>query len=198
MSEPPAREPDPSPGGATDGPRRLTTIEDTRAYRNCVGEFATGVTVVTSEFDGQPAGMTLNSFTSISLHPLLLLVSMAHGARTLHAIRQSGQYVVSVLRRTQGEIAVAFAERSVSFPDHFAPTDRRGMRSIVDATATLWCQVEQIIPVGDHDIIIGQVIDFQHRGGEPLLFYRGALGGFQPDTPMPANHPIGLEEGAGW
>jgi flavin reductase (DIM6/NTAB) family NADH-FMN oxidoreductase RutF len=198
MSESSSDRLDPRRGDTAKSPRRLTTIEDTRAYRNCVGEFATGVTVVTSEFDQQPAGMTLNSFTSISLHPLLLLISMAHGARTLHAIRQSGEFTVSILQRTQGNVAVAFAERSASFPDQLAPVDRRGMRSVSGAAATLWCEVEQIITAGDHDLVIGEVIDFQHRGGEPLLFYRGTLGGLQPDTHMPANHPIGLEEGAGW
>ncbi len=198
MNDRPNGESRPPSGDAVNAPRHLSTIEDTRAYRNCVGEFATGVTVVTSEHDGQPAGMTLNSFTSISLHPLLLLVSLAHGSRTLHAIRHSGRYAVSVLRRDQTEVAVTFAERSAPFPDHLAPEDRRGMRSVTDAAATLWCEVEQIIAVGDHDIIIGKVVDFQHRGGEPLLFYRGTLGGLQPDTHMPANHPIGLEEGAGW
>jgi flavin reductase (DIM6/NTAB) family NADH-FMN oxidoreductase RutF len=66
------------------------------------------------------------------------------------------------------------------------------------ATATLWCTVRQIISAGDHDIVIAEVFDFAHGGGEPLVFHRGTLGGLQPDAQMPAHHPVGLEEGAGW
>jgi flavin reductase (DIM6/NTAB) family NADH-FMN oxidoreductase RutF len=95
-------------------------------------------------------------------------------------------------------VAVAFAERNAAFPERYTQVDRQGMRSVIDPTATLWCESRQIITAGDHDIVIGEVFDFLHHGGEPLLFYRGTLGGLHPDTHMPANHPIGLEEGAGW
>lgn len=198
MSDSTSDDPGPAPTPSIDAPRRLSSVDDTRAYRNCVGEFATGVTVVTANDGDRPAGMTLNSFTSISLHPLLLLISLAHGARTLHAIQHSGRFAVSVLQRAQGDVAVAFSERGAPFPDQFTWHDRQGMHSVSGAAAVMWCEVEQIITAGDHDIVIGEVVDFDHQGGEPLIFYRGALGGLSADTHMPANHSIGLEEGAGW
>ncbi len=169
-----------------------------RAFRDCVGEFASGVTVVTSEWQGQPAGMTLNSFASVSLHPLLILISLAHGARTLKAISKSGSFAVSVLHRNQQEIAAAFAERGAPFPAHLVVRDRQGFLSIPKAAATLWCNMNQVLTAGDHDLIIGSVIDFQHGGGEVLVFHRGRLGGLKTDTVMAIDHPIGLEEGVGW
>ena len=70
-------------------------------FRECVGAFATGVTVVTTHAQGQSAGMTLNSFTSVSLDPLLVLVSLAHATRTLEAIKSSNRFTVNVLHRNQ-------------------------------------------------------------------------------------------------
>ncbi|MGI8824609.1 MAG: flavin reductase family protein [Chloroflexota bacterium] len=168
------------------------------AYRNCVAEFATGVTVVTAEYDGVPAGMTLNSFTSISLHPLLILVSLTHGARTLHAVRGSGRFAVSILHRQQQAAAVTFAKRGVPFAAEHVTRDRNGFLTIPDAAGILWCRVASIVTAGDHDLVLGEVFDFLHAGGEPLIFHRGTLGGLQPDTAIPIDHPIGLEEGAGW
>src|SRR5919205_336297 len=88
------------------------------AFRDCVGEFATGVTVVTAEHDGRPAGMTLNAFTSVSLQPLLVLVSLGHGSRTLETVRASGRLAVSVLHRHQREVAIAFASPGAPCPRH--------------------------------------------------------------------------------
>ena len=171
---------------------------DSRAYRSCVGEFATGVTVVIAEHEGTAAGMTLNSFTSISLHPLLILVSLQHGARTLQVLRSGGTFAVSILHRHQRNAAIAFAERGAAFPVEHVVRDRNGYLSVPEAAATLWCRVARIMPAGDHDLVLGEVFDFQHAGGEPLIFYRGTLGGLQPDAHIPFDHPIGLMEGAGW
>jgi hypothetical protein len=84
-------------------------------FRDVVGAFATGVTVVTARFGQSQAGMTLNSFTSVSLDPLLVLVSLAHGTRTLEKVRQSNQFAVNILHR-----------RSPS--PSAAPPSRRGTR----------------------------------------------------------------------
>src|SRR5205823_12915913 len=76
-------------------------------FREVVGAFATGVTVVTSRVGDLHAGMTLNSFTSVSLDPLLVLVSLAHGTRTLEVVHRSGRYAVNVLHRRQRDVALA-------------------------------------------------------------------------------------------
>ena len=169
------------------------------AFRNCVGEFASGVTVVTAEADGDPAGMTLNSFTSVSLEPLLVLVSLGHGSRTLAATAKSGQFAVSILHRGQQAVAIDFAERAAPFPhQHVTRTRQGGFLAVTGAAAVLCCRVAATERAGDHDLVVGEVVSIEHGGGEPLLFHRGRFGGMQMDAVVPAGHPISLDEGAGW
>jgi flavin reductase (DIM6/NTAB) family NADH-FMN oxidoreductase RutF len=168
-----------------------------RAFRDCVGEFATGVTVVTAENGGAPSGMTLNSFTSVSLEPLLVLVSLGLGSRTLQAIRSSGAFGLSILRRDQRDVALDFAERDLPFPEaHVERVD--GILVVRGAVATLRCRVREHVRAGDHDLVVGEILGFRHGGGEPLLFHRGRFGGLDADSVVPSGHPIGVNEGAGW
>jgi flavin reductase (DIM6/NTAB) family NADH-FMN oxidoreductase RutF len=168
------------------------------AFRSCVGEFATGVAVVTAEHEGVPAGMTLNSFTSVSLEPLLVLVSLANGSRTLHATRPSGRFAVSILGRPQTDVALDFSQPWAPFPVGHVEPDREGFLPVLGAVAVLRCDVERIEEAGDHALVLGEVISITHGGGEPLLFHRGRFGGFEVDTTVPAGHPIAIEEGFGW
>jgi flavin reductase (DIM6/NTAB) family NADH-FMN oxidoreductase RutF len=167
-------------------------------FRECVGAFATGVTVITTHSQGQSAGMTLNSFTSVSLDPLLVLVSLGHASRTLAAIGTSGRFAVGILHRHQRQAAVDFAERGGPFPEWHVRRRADGFLAIRDAAAVLCCTVVDTIRAGDHDLVLGEVIDFEHGGGEPLIFYRGRFGGMETDATVPAGHPISLDEGAGW
>ena len=95
-------------------------------FRDVVGAFATGVTVVTSAVRRPLAGMTLNSFTSVSLDPLLVLVSLAHGTRTLEMVRRSNRYAVNVLHRRQRDVALAFAKPGAPFPPGHTIVDPAG------------------------------------------------------------------------
>lgn len=168
------------------------------AFRGCVGEFATGVTVVTAEHEGVSAGMTLNSFTSVSLEPLLVLVSLGEGSRTLQATRASGRFAVSILKRGQRNVALDFSEPAAPFPLRHAQRDREGFLPVSGAAAVLRCHVERIERMGDHAVVIGEVVSIAHGGGEPLVFHRGRFGGIEFDAAVPAGHPIALEEGSGW
>ncbi|HEY3069210.1 MAG TPA: flavin reductase family protein [Gaiellaceae bacterium] len=168
------------------------------AFRGCVGEFATGVTVVTAEYEGLPAGMTLNSFTSVSLEPLLVLVSLGSGSRTLHATSASGRFAVSILSRGQRDVALDFSEAGAPFPAGHVARDREGFLPVSGAAAVLRCHVERIEPAGDHALVIGEVVSIAHGGGEPLIFHRGRFGGIELDAIVPAGHPIAIDEGAGW
>jgi flavin reductase (DIM6/NTAB) family NADH-FMN oxidoreductase RutF len=168
------------------------------AFRGCVGEFATGVAVVTAEHDGVAAGMTLNSFTSVSLEPLLVLVSLAHGSRTLHATRPSQRFAISILGRRQTDVALDFSEPWTPFPVSHVERDREGFLFVMGAVAVLRCHVERMEEAGDHAVVLGAVISITHGGGEPLLFHRGRFGGFEVDAAVPAGHPISIEEGFGW
>lgn len=168
------------------------------AFRSCVGEFATGVAIVTAEVDGNPAGMTLNSFTSVSLEPPLVLVCLGHGSRTLAAASKSGRFAVSILHRGQRQAAVDFAERGAPFPAQHVRRRPDGFLVVLGAAAVLCCAVVETIATGDHDLVLGEVMEIEHAGGEPLIFYRGRFGGMEMDALVPAGHPISLEEGAGW
>jgi flavin reductase (DIM6/NTAB) family NADH-FMN oxidoreductase RutF len=168
------------------------------AFRGCVGEFATGVAVVIAEHDGHAAGMTLNAFTSVSLDPLLVLVSLGNGSRTLQVTKASGRFAVSILKREQHEVALAFSEPGAPFPMSHVEQDREGFLAVSGATAVLRCQVERIEPAGDHALVLGEVVSIAHGGGEPLVFHRGRFGGIALDSVVPAGHPIAIDEGAGW
>jgi flavin reductase (DIM6/NTAB) family NADH-FMN oxidoreductase RutF len=168
------------------------------AFRGCVGEFATGVAVVTAEHEGVPAGMTLNSFTSVSLEPLLVLVSLGNTSRTLYATAASGRFAVSILSREQRDVALDFSEPGAPFPARHVERDREGFLPVSAATAVLRCHVERIEPAGDHTLVIGEVVSIAHGGGQPLIFHRGRFGGIQLDAVVPAGHPIAIEEGSGW
>jgi flavin reductase (DIM6/NTAB) family NADH-FMN oxidoreductase RutF len=167
-------------------------------FRSCVGEFATGVTVVTGEHDGIRAGMTLNSFVSVSLDPLLVLVSLAHGSRTLQVVRQSGRFAVSILHREQSEAAIALATAGAPFAEELMTTTPDGFVVVRDAAATQHCHVEQVFSAGDHDLVLGRVAGITHKGGEPLVFHRGRFGGMVIDTVVPPSQTLAIEEGAGW
>ena len=171
---------------------------DGRVFRDCVGEFATGVTVVTAAHGETAAGMTLNAFTSVSLDPLLVLVSLGHGSRTLDVVQASGRLAVSVLHRGQREVAIAFATPGAPFPREHVRTTHDGFLVVRGASASHHCEVEQIVRAGDHDLVLGRVVGITHDGGEPLVFHRGRFGGLATDALVPPGHPIGLEEGAGW
>jgi flavin reductase (DIM6/NTAB) family NADH-FMN oxidoreductase RutF len=167
-------------------------------FRASVGEFATGVTVVAGEHDGMRAGMTLNSFVSVALDPPLVLVSLAHGTRTLHVVRQSRRFAVSMLHRAQGDAAVALATPGAPFAEEHMTTTPDGFVVVRGAAATQHCDVEQVFPAADHDLVLGHVIGLTHNGGEPLVFHRGRFGGMVIDTVVPPPQALAIEEGAGW
>jgi flavin reductase (DIM6/NTAB) family NADH-FMN oxidoreductase RutF len=163
---------------------------DPRAFRDCVGEFATGVTIVTVEGDGFRAGMTLNSFTSVSLDPLLVLVSLAHGSRTLAAVHDGGLMAINVLSHSQSQLALAFAKSGAEFPDHQLE-HRDGWVLLRNSLAVMLCSVDQVVTAGDHDLVVGRV-EGLHRGiGEPLVFHRGRLGGLSIGELAPAGLAVG-------
>jgi flavin reductase (DIM6/NTAB) family NADH-FMN oxidoreductase RutF len=170
----------------------------TLAFRRTVGSFPTGVCVVTSDHDGEPAGMTLNSFTSVSLDPMLVLVSLAHGSRTLGAIRASGRFAVSILQRGQRQVALDFASRGAAFPHEHVRETRFGFHPVRDALAELYCDVREVVTAGDHDVVLGHVREFISTKGEPLVFHGGQFGGVDPDQPAPKSFIEFLDEGIGW
>ncbi len=148
-------------------------------FRKALGCFATGVTVITVDQDGEVHGMTANAFSSVSLHPLLVLVCVDRRARThahLHAKRRFG---VNVLAEDQRTISEYYARTSATHQhaerQAGARFDRtpQGTPVLHGALAYFECRLHTAYDAGDHTIFIAEVEDVVVREGEPLLYFRG-------------------------
>jgi flavin reductase (DIM6/NTAB) family NADH-FMN oxidoreductase RutF len=144
--------------------------------RGVMRQWATGVTLVTAQDGGKPHGMTVSSFTSISLDPPLVLVSLENTARTHRLVRESGAFVVAILEASQQDLADRFAGRIPDGEDRFEgleyETARTGSPIPQGALAYLDCEVVEGQPAGTHTVFIGRVVASGVRpGGKPLLYY---------------------------
>lgn len=155
----------------------LPAENDTRALRSALGAFATGVTIVTTCVAGERAGVTVNSFSSVSLEPPLVLWSLALTSRSLTLFERAEHFAINVLGDDQGEIARSFAERD---RDRFAAVETTpglgGAPLLAGAIATFQCRRVERHRGGDHVIYLGRVDAFGARPeAAPLLFYRGRM-----------------------
>lgn len=154
-------------------PEPATQI-DPRVFRSALGRFATGVTVVTTVHEGTEHGMTANAFTSVSLTPPLVLVSVDQRARMHTLLTSSERYGVSILSEAQVKVARHFAGRPL--PDlSLQFVWQQGIPLITGAVAHLVCHVVDAHRAGDHTLFIGQVEYVDYREGAPLLFTAGAF-----------------------
>jgi 3-hydroxy-9,10-secoandrosta-1,3,5(10)-triene-9,17-dione monooxygenase reductase component len=164
----------------------MAVTDDTRRdFRDAVGNFPTGVCVVTAFTDGQPTGMTASSFSSLSLDPLLVIVCFDKTARTLGAAQSSGRVAVNVLGAGQEEIAATFASKR-SEAEKFTDvkwSERAGAPVLDDAIAWFSGTLTDVLPGGDHQIGVVAVEEFDAPGGEPLLYHRGAYARLLGETP---------------
>ena len=142
-----------------------------------MGHFPTGVTVLTTVHDGERHGMTANSVTSVSLEPVMILVCLVREARTALAIEKSGRFAVNFLREDQEEISRRFAAAGQDrFEGLEVDEDESGLPLLPGCTAFLTCRVTEIVPVGDHDVVLAEVERARATGGNPLVFH---LGGYK-------------------
>ncbi|MCZ4353470.1 flavin reductase family protein [Roseovarius aestuarii] len=151
------------------------TDDEKRALRDAFGQFATGVTVVTTcEADGTPRGFTANSFTSVSLEPPLLLICIAKSAHSYAVFCESKFFGVNVLCEDQKDVSGLFASRAT---DKFQQADwsegAQGVPLLPASLATFVCAQHQKVDAGDHVVLIGQVIDFAVNPSPPLGYHRG-------------------------
>lgn len=147
---------------------------DPKEYRNAIGHFATGVAIITARDDEGYQGMTVNSLTSVSLDPTLLLVCLANGTRTLEAIQATGFFVVNILSHRQISLSNGFARPA---EDHFegvdADVDDEGVPYLPGSLARVHCRLWRVDDGGDHRIVLGEVTECHIDDGEPLAFYLG-------------------------
>ncbi|HUH86521.1 MAG TPA: flavin reductase family protein [Pusillimonas sp.] len=148
-----------------------------RQFRDAMGQFATGVVVITAEAAGDVHAMTANAFMSGSLEPPLVLVSVARTARMHEKIQETGFFGVSVLARHQQHTSNHFAGRPmVEGKPQFEQLD--GVQVVVDAVMQLCAELRHCYPCGDHTLFVGEVIDLRltQDPPEPLLFHSGRYG----------------------
>jgi flavin reductase (DIM6/NTAB) family NADH-FMN oxidoreductase RutF len=151
---------------------------DSAQYRDIVGRFATGVTVVTTYNEGLYHGFTANAVTSVSLDPLLLLVCVEKTARAHEELVKANAFVVNILTREQEDLSNLFAKRREPVAESLRGVPLRpgmtGAPIIGAALAYLECETAERLDGGDHTIFLGRVVAGEgSNDGSPLLYYNG-------------------------
>lgn len=149
------------------------TAIDQHTFRKTCGRFATGVAVATvAADDGTPCGLTINSFTSVSCAPPLVLICVDYRCSILPHFRASQYYGVNILTDKQRDLSVRFSQRQ---PDRFDSIDwykgERGVPLIRGCLASFECVINQTVEAGDHAIFIAEVASAEWRDGEPLVYF---------------------------
>ena len=154
-------------------------VIDSARYRQVLGHFPTGVTVITAAAEKGPVGMCVGSFASVSLEPPLVAFFAGKSSSTYPAIEAAGHYCVNILGDGQEEEARVFASKA---DDKFRgigwrPSVATGAPVVNDVLAWIDCRIETVHEAGDHWIVVGRVLDLEigHEGG-PLVFFRGGFG----------------------
>lgn len=157
----------------------LETLNQT-ALKRAMGCFVTGIAVVTTRHEGVDFGMTCNSFNTVSLDPPLVLWSVQQTASSYEAFTRAGGYGVSILGADQEGLVQRFTHGPQE--ERFAglPLTRLNSGRVVLDGAVAWfdCALEKSVSAGDHDVLIGRVLDFASRDGSPLGYGRGEFKAF--------------------
>lgn len=161
---------------ASDEVVSFQTAMDMREFRQALGCFATGVTIITARGPhGELIGITANSFNSVSMDPPLVLFSLGRSAYSLKAFLCTHNFAVNILSAEQHELSNRFARALI---DKWSDVDYvltdTGCPFLAGALARFECRIHHTYDGGDHVIFVGEVLRFEHRlEGKPLLFYRG-------------------------
>jgi flavin reductase (DIM6/NTAB) family NADH-FMN oxidoreductase RutF len=148
---------------------------DPKAFRNAMGQFATGITVISIvDIDGSPHGMTVNSFGSLSLEPPLVQWSVRLGSTSFGAFASAKHYAVNVLAADQETVSRSFAASVDRFKSVEWEQGLAGLPLIKGSLAWIECELSQQIDCGDHRILVGRVLRARCFDARPLLFWRGA------------------------
>ena len=163
---------------------QLYATDRPRALRDALGCFGTGVTVVTTtETGGEPVGLTINSFSAVSLDPALILFCLGGRANSLPVFLARDYFAVNVLSLEQERLSSRFARAGGDkWSDLTFTRGLGGCPLLPGSVATFECRRKFDYPGGDHVILVGEIERYEwHAAREPLLFLRGAYGGFRAD-----------------
>ena len=170
---------------------------DPRTFRHVLGQFCTGITIITTLDGDMPIGFACQSFAALSLEPPLVLFCPTKMSRSWQAIEASGKFCVNVLTERQREICARFGSKE---PDKFAGVDwhpsKLGSPILDNSLAHIDCTVHSVHDGGDHFVVFGLVQSLSEVPKvkpRPLLFYRGEYTGIEPDKNTPAQWRDDLE-----
>jgi flavin reductase (DIM6/NTAB) family NADH-FMN oxidoreductase RutF len=161
-----------------------------REFRTTLGRFPTGVVVVAAVVDGSPAGLAVNSFTSVSLEPPLVAFCVDRRSTTWPTLRRAGGFTISILAAGQDDLCMTFAGRAA---DRFAGVrwspGGGGHPRLADAVAWLDCTIHRVDEAGDHQIVLGEVRDLVLHDRPSLLFHGGRFADLvtRPSAERPGN-----------
>lgn len=152
-----------------------TKSMDDRTFRDIVGNFCTGVTIITTmNEDLQPIGFTANSFSSLSLNPKLVLFSIDKNASTYKGFMNAHHFAVNILSNNQIDLSKQFSKRGINrFEGVNFSKDVTGSPILNDSLAYLDCKITNFYEGGDHTIVIGEVLSAEAIEGKPLVFFQG-------------------------
>lgn len=159
---------------------------DDRLFRTAMGKFATGVTVIATDVEGDVHGMTANAFMSVSLSPKLVVISIGEKAKILEKIKQSQTFSVNILAAEQQELSMIFAGQ-IKEPREVIFDRLDGKPVLAGAVAQIACEVSAEHVEGDHTLFIGKVTDIKLQDAEPLLFYSGRYRTLLDESTIPSN-----------
>ncbi|MGH3576821.1 MAG: 3-hydroxy-9,10-secoandrosta-1,3,5(10)-triene-9,17-dione monooxygenase reductase subunit [Mycobacterium sp.] len=170
---------------------------DPHAFRNALGQFCTGITIITTMHDDLPVGFACQSFAALSLDPPLVLFCPTKVSRSWQVIEASGKFCVNVLTENQKDVSARFGSKEA---DKFADIDWSasplGAPVIDGSLAYIDCTVASVHDGGDHFLVVGAVKSLSEVPKvkpRPLLFYRGDYTGIEPDKTTPAQWRDDLE-----
>ena len=153
---------------------------NTETFKKICGNYVTGVTVICSKKNGQDFGFTANSFTSVSLDPLLILFCLHKNAKSNYALSLKNKFIVNILSDKQSEICHIFSDPNLDHKDRFKMIDstesKNGIQIISESVAWIECDVNEKIDAGDHYIYVGKVIDGKTISKKnPLVYHKSKI-----------------------
>jgi len=161
--------------------------------RRAMGSFASGVTVVTGMDGDEPVGFACQSFASVSLDPPLVLFCADHRGHAWPRMREAGRFTVNILGEGQREVCDRFGSwRGRKFEDLDWERSAWGTPSLRGVLVRVHCDVDAVHVAGDHDVVIGRVLDLENLSGElPMIFFRGQFG-------LDSHHVVNAPDLWGW
>lgn len=175
---------------------------DSEQLRRAMRAWTTGVAVITAVHDGQRYGMTVNSFTSISLEPPLIAVTLKQLTHTHDLVEKSGEFAVTILSAHQKDLSDRFAGKIPDVTDRFegVPTETLSLNAplIKEGMACFDCRVLDAYPYGENTLFVAEVVDARGEGsGDPLVYHNRVYWKLTPAQPSPDSGGVGGGQGRG-